>query len=156
MRLSKNFVLSEVTRSNTAKRLGIDNAPKNNHLKSMQRIISDLAQPLRDALGPIRITSGYRSPELNRAIGGSSKSQHCKGQALDLQFWKDGQMCNKEIYDWVLNSDIEFDQMINEFDYAWIHISLKEKKNRKQVLEAYKDDDGDTAYRVADTNQTAL
>ena len=156
MRLSKNFVLSEVTRSNTAKRLGIDNAPKNDHLKSMQRIISELAQPMRDALGPIRITSGYRSPELNRAIGGSSKSQHCKGQALDLQFWKDGQMCNKEIYDWVLKSDIEFDQMINEFDFAWIHISLKEKKNRKQVLEAYKDDAGDTAYRVADTNQTTL
>jgi len=148
--------LSEVTRSNTAKRLGIDNAPKNDHLKSMQRIISELAQPMRDALGPIRITSGYRSPELNRAIGGSNKSQHCKGQALDLQFWKDGQMCNKEIYDWVLKSDIEFDQMINEFDYAWIHISLKEKKNRKQVLEAYKDDDGDTAYRVADINQTTL
>ena len=156
MRLSKNFVLSEVTRSNTAKRLGIDNAPKNDHLKSMQRIISELAQPMRDALGPIRITSGYRSPELNRAIGGSNKSQHCKGQALDLQFWKDGQMCNKEIYDWVLKSDIEFDQMINEFDFAWIHISLKEKKNRKMVLEAYKDDDGDTAYRVADTNQTTL
>ena len=156
MRLSKNFVLSEVTRSNTAKRLGIDNVPKNNHLKSMQRIISELAQPMRDALGPIRITSGYRSPELNRAIGGSSKSQHCKGQALDLQFWKGGQMCNKEIYDWILKSDTEFDQMINEFDYAWIHVSLKEKKNRKQVLEAYKDDDGDTAYRVADINQTAL
>ena len=156
MRLSKNFVLSEVTRSNTAKRLGIDNAPKNDHLKSMQRIISELAQPMREALGPIRITSGYRSPELNRAIGGSSKSQHCKGQALDLQFWKDGQMCNKEIYDWVLKSNIEFDQMINEFDFAWVHISLKEKKNRKMVLEAYKDKDGDTAYRVADTNQTTL
>ena len=156
MRLSKNFVLSEVTRSNTAKRLGIENAPKNEHLKNMQRIISELAQPLRDALGPIRITSGYRSPELNRAIGGSSKSQHCKGEALDLQFWKDGQMCNKEIYDWILKSDTEFDQMINEFDYAWIHISLKEKKNRKMVLEAYKDDEGDTAYRVADINQTSL
>jgi zinc D-Ala-D-Ala carboxypeptidase len=156
MRLSKNFVLSETTRSNTARRLGIDNTPKNVHLKNMQHIITNLAQPLRDALGPIRITSGYRSPELNRAIGGSKKSQHCKGQALDLQFWKGGEMCNKEIYDWILKSGTEFDQMINEFDYAWIHISLKDKGNRKQVLEACKDDEGDTSYKVADINQTAL
>ena len=105
---------------------------------------------MRDALGPIRVSSGYRSKELNRAIGGSSRSQHCKGEALDLQFWKNGQMCNKEVYDWVLKSDIEFDQMINEFDFAWIHISLKENKNRKEVLEAYKDDEGHTAYKYAD------
>ena len=154
MRLSKNFVLSEVTRSNTAKRLGIDNTPKNNHLKSMQRIISELAQPLRDALGPIRITSGYRSPELNRAIGGSKKSQHSKAEAVDIQFWSEGQMKNQIIYDWVLKSGIEFDQMINEFDFAWIHISLKEKDNRKEVLEAYKDKEGDTAYKYADTHTT--
>jgi len=150
MRLSKNFTLSEITKSNTAKRLGIDNAPNKEHLKNMQILIRDLIQPMRDALGPIRISSGYRSPVLNRAIGGSTKSQHCKGQALDLQFWKEGEMCNKEIYDWVLKEGIEFDQMINEFDYAWIHISLKDKGNRKQVLEAYKDNDGDTAYKLAD------
>lgn len=156
MRLSKNFVLSEITKSNTAKRLGIKNEPEKKHLENMQRLITSLIQPMRDALGPIRVTSGYRSPSLNRAIGGSSKSQHCKGQACDLQFWKEGQMCNKEIYDWVLKSDIEFDQMINEFDFAWIHISLKDKVNRKQVLEAYKDADGDTAYKVADINQISL
>ena len=150
MRLSRNFTLSEITKSNTAKRLGIENAPNQEHLNNMQILIRDLIQPMRDALGPIRISSGYRSPALNRAIGGSSKSQHCKGQALDLQFWKDGEMRNKEIYDWVLKQGIEFDQMINEFDYAWIHISLKEKSNRKQVLEAYKDKDGDTAYKIAD------
>jgi len=150
MRLSKNFVLSEITRSNTATRLGISNEPTKEHLENMQRLILNLIQPMRDELGPIRITSGYRNPSLNRAIGGSSKSQHCKGQALDLQFWKDGQMCNKEIYDWVLQSGLDFDQMINEFDFAWIHISLKEKKNRKMVLEAYKDVDGDTAYKTAD------
>ena len=150
MRLSKNFTLSEITKSNTAKRLGIDNAPNQEHLNNMQILIRDLIQPMRDALGPIRISSGYRSPVLNRAIGGSTKSQHCKGQALDLQFWKEGEMCNKEIYDWVLREGVEFDQMINEFDFAWIHISLKEKGNRKQVLEAYKDNDGDTAYKVAD------
>lgn len=152
MRLSKNFVLSELTRSNTATRLGIINEPTKKHLPNMQMVVTNLLQPMRNALGPIRVTSGYRSKALNRAIGGSSKSQHCKGQACDLQFWKDGQMCNKEIYDWVLKSGIEFDQMINEFDYAWIHISLKEKDNRKEVLEAYKDDDGDTAYKYADTH----
>tara|TARA_R100000734_G_scaffold260_1_gene390 strand:- start:1591 stop:2058 length:468 start_codon:yes stop_codon:yes gene_type:complete len=150
MRLSKNFTLSEVTRSNTAKRLGIDNTPKNQHLKNMQRLITNLIQPMRDALGPIRITSGYRSPELNRAIGGSKKSQHSKAEAVDIQFWSEGQMNNRILYNWVINSDIEFDQMINEFDYSWIHISLKEKNNRKEILEAYKDKDGDTAYRYAD------
>ena len=151
MRLSKNFTLSEITKSNTAKRLGIDNAPNQEHLNNMQILIRDLIQPMRDALGPIRISSGYRSPVLNRAIGGSTKSQHCKGQALDLQFWSEGEMCNKEIYDWVLKEGIEFDQMINEFDFAWIHISLRpDNKNRRMVLEAYKDNDGDTAYKVAE------
>ena len=149
MQLSKNFVLSELTKSNTAKRLGINNAPNKEHLKSMQVLVRDLIQPMRDVLGPIRISSGYRNPELNRAIGGSSKSQHCKGEALDLQYWSKGKMSNKEIYDWVVKSGIEFDQMINEFDYSWIHISLKSNgKNRKQILEAYKDSDGDTAYKL--------
>jgi len=150
MRLSKNFVLSEITRSNTAKRLGISNEPTKEHLENMQRLISNLVQPMRDELGPIRITSGYRSKELNRSIGGSTRSQHCKAEALDLQFWENGQMNNKKIYDWIINSHLEFDQMINEFDFAWIHLSLKKKGNRKEVLEAYKNDDGDTAYRYAD------
>ena len=150
MRLSKNFVLSEITRSNTAKRLGIDNGPNKNHLRSIQRLITNLIQPMRDALGPIRISSGYRNPNVNRAIGGSTKSQHCKGEALDLQFWDDGKISNKKLYDWVLSSNVEFDQMINEFDFAWIHISLKAKDNRKQVLEAYKDEDNDTKYKYAE------
>ena len=149
MKLSKNFLLSEITHSNTAKRLGITNAPKKEHLSNIQALIRKVVQPMRDALGPIRISSGYRSPELNRAIGGSRKSQHCKGQALDLQFWKSGKMNNKAIYDWVIANDIEFDQMINEFDYSWIHISFKEDNNRKQILEAYKDEDGDTKYKYA-------
>ena len=150
MRLSKNFVLSEITRSNTAKRLGISNEPEKKHLENLQRIVTNLLQPMRDHLGPIRISSGYRNKELNRAIGGSSRSQHCKGEALDLQFWKKGQRCNQEIYNWIISSNLEFDQMINEFDYAWIHLSLKADKNRKEVLEAYKDKDGDTAYKIAD------
>jgi len=151
MRLSKNFLLSEITHSNTAKRLGITNAPEKEHLSSIQALIRKVVQPMRDALGPIRISSGYRSPELNRAIGGSRKSQHCKGEALDLQFWKSGKMNNKAIYDWVIANDIEFDQMINEFDFSWIHISFKEdSNNRRQILEAYKDEDGDTKYKYAE------
>ncbi len=150
MKLSKNFVLSELTKSNTAKRLGIKNEPTKEHMGNLQVLIRDLIQPIRDGIGPIRISSGYRNPELNRAIGGSRKSQHCKGEALDLQFWEMGEMNNKVIYDWVLESGIEFDQMINEFDFAWIHISLKGEDNRRQVLEAYKDEDGDTKYKYAD------
>tara|TARA_R100000951_G_scaffold55094_2_gene46271 strand:- start:3104 stop:3571 length:468 start_codon:yes stop_codon:yes gene_type:complete len=150
MRLSKNFVLSEITRSNTAKRLDISNEPTKEHLENMQRLISNLIQPMRDELGPIRISSGYRNPSLNRAIGGSRSSQHCKGEALDIQFWQMGEMNNKVLYDWILKSGLDFDQMINEFDFAWIHISLKKDKNRKQVLEAYKNKDGDTAYKLTD------
>ena len=149
MRLSKNFVLSEITRSNTAKRLGIDNEPTKKDLENLQRIVTNLLQPVRNHLGPIRISSGYRNKELNRAIGGSTKSQHCKGEALDIQFWKEGKMCNKEVYDWIIDNAVEFDQMINEFDFSWIHISLKKCKNRREVLEAYKDKDGDTKYRYA-------
>ena len=150
MKLSKNFALSEITHSNTAKRLGIDNEPTETHLQNMQHLVDNLIQPLRDAIGPIRVSSGYRNPELNRAIGGSRSSQHCKGQALDLQFWQNGKMMNELIYEWILDSGIEFDQMINEFDFAWIHISLKKKGSRNQVLEAFKDDEGDTKYRYAD------
>jgi zinc D-Ala-D-Ala carboxypeptidase len=150
MKLSKNFALSEITHSNTAKRLGIDNEPTEKHLQNMQHLVDNLLQPLRDAVGPIRISSGYRNPSLNRAIGGSVSSQHCKGEALDIQFWQMGKMMNELIYEWILDSGLEFDQMINEFDFAWIHISLKSKDNRKQVLEAYKNEDGDTKYRYAD------
>ena len=150
MKLSKNFALSEITHSNTAKRLGIHNEPTETHLQNMQHLVDNLLQPLRDAVGPIRISSGYRNPALNRAIGGSRSSQHCKGEALDIQFWQNGKMMNELIYEWILDSGIEFDQMINEFDFAWIHISLKKKGSRNQVLEAFKDDEGDTKYRYAD------
>lgn len=150
MRLSKNFTLEEVTRSNTAKRLGIKNEIPEEHLENMQYLIDNLVQPIRDSIGPIRVSSGYRSKELNRAIGGSFKSQHSKGQALDLQFWQNGKMMNELIFDWIIDSNIEFDQMINEFDFCWIHVSLKKENNRKQVLEAIKDEEGDTKYRYAD------
>ena len=148
MKLSKNFSRAEIEHSTTAKRLGISNEMSEKHLENMQRLIDNLIQPMRDAIGPIRISSGYRSPKLNKAIGGSSRSQHSKGEALDLQFWEKGKMNNKVIYDWVLESGVEFDQMINEFDYSWIHISLKSRENRSQILEAYKNEKGKTAYKL--------
>ena len=148
MKLSKNFSRAEIEHSNTAKRLGISNEMSDKHLENMQRVIDNLIQPMRDAIGPIRISSGYRSPKLNKAIGGSSRSQHSKAEALDLQYWIGGKMNNKVIYDWVLESGVEFDQMINEFDYSWIHISLKSRENRSQILEAYKNEKGKTAYKL--------
>ena len=147
MKLSKNFTRAEIEHSNTAKRLGISNEMSEKHLENMQRLIDNLIQPLRDELGPIRISSGYRSPALNRAIGGSSRSQHSRAEALDIQFWKDGKMNNKVLYDWIIDSGLEFDQMINEFDFSWIHISLKSKENRKEILEAYKNEKGKTKYK---------
>ncbi len=150
MKLSKNFTRQEIERSNTAKRLGISNEMSEKHLANMIKLLDKIIQPLRESLGPIRISSGYRGHDLNRAIGGSRKSQHCKGQALDIQFWQDGKMMNELIYEYILDSNIEFDQMINEFDFSWIHISLVGVDNRNQVLEAYKDEDGDTKYKYAD------
>tara|TARA_R110000737_G_scaffold18628_1_gene36658 strand:+ start:1468 stop:1923 length:456 start_codon:yes stop_codon:yes gene_type:complete len=150
MKLSKNFTRQEIERSNTAKRLGISNEMSEKHLANMTKLLDNIIQPLRESLGPIRISSGYRGQDLNRAIGGSRKSQHCKGQALDIQFWQDGKMMNELIYEYILDSNIEFDQMINEFDFSWIHISLVGVDNRNQVLEAYKDEDGDTKYKYAD------
>ena len=150
MRLSKNFTLSEVTRSNTARRLSIDNTPKNHHLKSMQRLITNLIQPMRDALGPIRITSGYRSPELNRAIGGSKKSQHCHGQAIDLDDTY-GHRTNASMFTFIKNH-LDFDQMIWEFgddkNPAWVHVSyVSEEDNRHRCLKAVKKN-GKTHYEI--------
>ena len=85
MRLSENFTLREITRSNTAKRLGIKNEPTKEHLKNIQSLVTNVLQPIRSGIGPVRISSGYRNAQLNRAIGGSSKSQHCKGQASDFE-----------------------------------------------------------------------
>lgn len=151
MRLSKNFMLREFVNSTTASRKGIDNKPTEVHLSNLKKLIDNIIQPIRDRIGPIRISSGYRSVALNRAIGGSSRSQHCKGMASDIQFVRDNQMDNKIIYDAVLEMDLDFDQMINEFNYSWIHISYNQKKNRKIVLEAYKDYTNKTKYREVQT-----
>lgn len=156
MILSKNFTLQEFTKSVSAIRNGIDNSPNAEHIRNIQLLVKYVLQPLREGLNkPIRITSGYRSEALNKAIKGSHKiikgkyvatSQHCKGQAADLQFKVDGVMNNKMIWDKVIELGLPFDQMINEFDYSWIHISYNHEYNRKAMLEAYKES-GKTKYK---------
>ena len=147
MILSKNFTLQEFTKSVSAIRNDIDNSPNAEHIRNIQLLVKYVLQPLREGLNkPIRITSGYRSEALNKAIKGSKKSQHCKGQAADLQFKVNGVMSNKMIWDKIIELDLPFDQMINEFNYSWIHISYNHEYNRKAMLEAYKES-GKTKYK---------
>tara|TARA_R100000353_G_scaffold153588_1_gene112142 strand:- start:614 stop:1081 length:468 start_codon:yes stop_codon:yes gene_type:complete len=147
MILSKNFQLNEFTKSVSAIRNDIDNSPSAEHIRNIQLLVKYVLQPLREGLNkPIRITSGYRSENLNKLIKGSKRSQHCKGQAADLQFKVDGVMNNKAIWDKVIELGLPFDQMINEFNYSWIHISYNHEYNRKSLLEAYKES-GKTKYK---------
>ena len=157
MRISKNFTLAELIKSNTATRLGIYNAPDKEGMHKLRLLATELLQPLRNAVGPLRVTSGYRSENLNKAIGGSNKSQHTKCEAVDLQFVKRGKMDNMKIYNAIINHAIEFDQLILEFGDAtadkdsdnpdWIHLSWKVTGNRRQILVAYKDENNRTKYR---------
>ena len=157
MKLSKNFTLQELTKSNTALRLGIDNTPSKEGIMKLTILATSVLQLLRDRIGALRITSGYRSPELNTAIGGSNKSQHTKCEAVDIQYVKRGRMDNLLIYQALIDLDIDFDQCILEFgdstatsdptSPAWIHLSYKITDNRRQVLVAYKDDNNKTKYR---------
>jgi len=138
MKLSKNLSLNEVIKSNTAIKKGIDNSPTQEHLESLKLLAENIFQPIREHFGvPIGISSGYRSEALNRIIGGSSTSQHCKAEALDLDADIYGKITNKQIFDFI-KDNLDFDQLINEFDYSWIHVSYKKEGNRKQILKAYK------------------
>ena len=156
MKLSSNFTAHEMCKSNTAQRRGIDNSANPEILRCLGLLCNNVLQKLRDKLGPIRITSAYRSPALNRAIGGSRKSAHMEGKAADCIIVRDGKMDNKLIFDAVIELDLNFDQMIWEFGGKWIHISYDENRNRKQILEAYKDDNNKTKYRKYPVQYKAL
>ena len=158
MRISKNFTLAELTKSNTATRLGICNTTAKEGIHKLRLLATELLQPLRNAVGPLRVTSGYRYESLNKAIGGSNKSQHTKCEAVDLQFVKRGRMDNMRIFNAIISQVLEFDQCILEFGGAtansdsdnpdWINISWKVTENRKQILVAYKDENNKTKYRA--------
>ena len=149
--ISKHISDREGVYSTTATRRGIDNTPDKEHLDNMKLLAEKIFEPLRKWVGgPIRINSFYRGPELNRAIGGSSKSQHCKGQAMDI----DDNGCHKtnaEMYAWI-KDNVEFDQMIWEFgdddNPNWVHVSyVSPEENRNRCLKAYRED-GKTKYMV--------
>ena len=160
MRISKNFTLAELTKSNTATRLGISNTPDKEGIHKLRLLATELLQPLRNVVGALRVTSGYRSESLNKAIGGSNNSQHTKCEAVDLQFVKRGKMDNMRIFNAIINHALEFDQCILEFGNPaptadkdsdnpdWIHLSWKIKGNRRQILVAYKDENNKTKYRA--------
>ena len=141
MRLSDNLSLKEVTKSATAIKHGISNEPSIEHLENLKAIAENIFQPIRNHfVVPIAVTSGYRSEELNKRIGGSLTSQHSKGEALDLDADVYGQVTNKEIFEYILDH-IDFDQLIWEFgtdqDPDWVHVSYKRKeRNRGEVLKA--------------------
>jgi len=148
MRLSKNFTLAEFTKSQTATRRGIDNTPNDNHLEAAKELFENVVQPVRDNFGLTVINSGYRGPDLNEAVGGSSKSQHCKGEAVDIEC---PGKSNYEIAKWIEDT-LDFDQLILEFytpgilDSGWVHVSYKPEGNRKSILTAMKEN-GKTVYK---------
>lgn len=143
MKLSKNLSLVEVTRSESAKRNGIDNSPTPQHLENLKKLAVNIFQPIREHFKkPILISSGYRSEKLNRLMPGTSiTSQHCSGEALDIDM--DGtKITNKQVFDFI-KDNLDFDQLIWELgtdaNPAWVHVSYESNgKQRKQVLRAIK------------------
>ena len=142
MKLSEHLSLSEVIRSESAKRNGISNMPTPEHIENFKILAAKVFEPIREHFGvPIRISSGYRSKELNRLIKGSSSSQHCKGQAIDIDM--DGTsngVTNTDVFNYI-KDNLPFDQMIwefgNEDNPDWVHVSYV-PEGRKQILKAVK------------------
>jgi hypothetical protein len=135
-RLSAHFTLHELTSSQTATRKGITEqfSPPENVLANLRFLCTNLLERLRELNGnqPLMVSSGYRCERLNRAVGGKPTSQHLRGEAVDIDFGS--KPANRDFFNKIKKSNIEFDQLLNEFDFAWIHISLKREGNRKQVL----------------------
>lgn len=141
MKLSDHFTLSEMTRSGTAEKRGLDNTPDNAAIEALKALCENVLEPLRVEIGkPIRVNSAYRAPEVNAAVGGSKTSQHCKGEASDVEI--DG-MPNIELAQKVIDMGLPFDQLILEFytpgepNSGWVHVSHKlNGEQRGQVLTA--------------------
>lgn len=147
--MGREVSLKELLFSETATRLGIDNTPTDQILINLQTLIYEVINPIVNHFGDIKITSGYRSPALCKAIGSSERSQHTTGMAVDCEVLG---VPNKELADWVVNN-LSYDQVILEFwkpeeiNSGWVHISYNKAGNRKMYLRAYKAN-GRTVYEV--------
>lgn len=151
-RISKHISLREAIESYTAKRLGINNTPSDYHITNMVGIAENIFEPLRSWVGgPIKISSFFRSGDLNRAISGSKSSQHCEGRAMDIDDTY-GHKTNAEMYEYI-KENLDFDQLIWEFgddnNPDWVHVSyVSPEENRRRCLKAERVN-GKTTYRYA-------
>jgi zinc D-Ala-D-Ala carboxypeptidase len=148
MNLSRNFTLSEMTKSDTAIRKGINNNPNAEQIEKLKTLCEKILQPVRDHFGRVKVTSGFRSVELCQAIGSSVNSQHAKAEAADFEVIG---VDNAELADWI-HRELEWDQLILEFytpgepNSGWIHCSVTEGMPRKSFLHAFREE-GKTKYK---------
>jgi len=151
MQISKHLTFEECTQSDTADKLGIrNNNPNDDVVENMKLLAENVFEPIREHFKtPIYISSMYRGLVLNQAIGGSLTSQHCSGQAMDIDMGDKGKPSNFEIFQYI-KKNLDFDQLIYEFgtskNPAWVHVSYSKTKNRKQVLKARKNESNKTVY----------
>jgi len=152
MRISENLTLAELTKNNTASKYGLDNTPTPEHIENL-KLVANLFEQVRKGLGnnPIYISCGYRGSAVNAKTKGASKtSQHCFGQALDLDADVFGKITNKQIFDYI-KANCTYDQLIWEFGTElnpnWVHVSVTNGKNRKQTLKAYSEN-GKPKYKA--------
>ena len=148
MNLTKNFTLAEMTKSETALRYDMDNTPGEKEIGNLKVLCEKVLQPVRDHYGRgVKVNSGFRHPEVNAKVGGSKTSDHCRGQAADIEI---PGVPNAELAEWIKNN-LEFRQLILEFytpgvpDSGWVHVSYVAEDNKKEVLTATKKD-GKTVY----------
>lgn len=131
----KYFTMNELTHSATAIRKGIDNTPDNTAKANLTALVANILDPLREAYGkPIVVSSGYRCAKLNRAVGGVARSQHITGQAADIQSVSKSKAEHKKLFELAQRLRLPYDQLIDEYDYKWVHISFNTRGNRRQVL----------------------
>ena len=131
----KYFTMTELTASATARRKGIDNTPDAKAKAALSALVANVLDPLREKYGkPIVVSSGYRCPKLNKAVGGVARSQHTKGEAADIRCVSDSRAENKRLFDLIVASGLPFDQLIDEYGYDWVHVSFKDGANRRQIL----------------------